>query len=72
MIAPVQNLFYHGITARVIYNEADELWYGKLNCSDLVTFEGESLDEATAAFREAADDYLEELTRIERSILDCE
>ncbi|MFH1428614.1 MAG: type II toxin-antitoxin system HicB family antitoxin [Candidatus Margulisiibacteriota bacterium] len=43
----------------VHYNDNDKVFYGKiLGIDDLVTFEGESVEELKAAFIDAVEDYL--------------
>ncbi len=53
-------LKYKGYIGTVHYEAEDELFAGKIfGIIDLVTFEGESVAEIKAAFKEAVDDYLE-------------
>ena len=47
---------YHG---SVEFSADDQLFYGKiLGIRDVVTFEGTSVDEINAAFKESVDDYI--------------
>ena len=51
---------YKDFTGSVLYNPEDRVFHGKIEfITDLVTFEGTSVDELEAAFAEAVDDYLE-------------
>jgi predicted HicB family RNase H-like nuclease len=53
-------LKYKDFTGSVLYNPEDRVFHGKIEfVTDLVTFEGTSVDELEAAFAEAVDDYLE-------------
>ncbi len=55
----MNTLKYKGYVGSVAYSEPDEVFFGKLEgIDDLVNYEGESVKELTAAFREAVDDYL--------------
>ena len=48
---------YEGIAA---FSDEDNVFHGKLQgINDLVTFEGETIDELEIAFEEAVDDYLD-------------
>lgn len=50
---------YKDFIGSVRFSAADETFYGKIEgISDLVTFEGQSVDELTLAFHEAVDDYI--------------
>ncbi len=50
----------NGFTGSVLYNPEDRVFHGKIEfITDLVTFEGTSVDELETAFAEAVDDYLE-------------
>lgn len=54
------NLTYKGYLGTVSFNSDDEVFYGKIHgINDLVTFEGESVDELKSSFKEAVDDYLD-------------
>lgn len=51
---------YKGYIATVHYSADDDVFYGKITgINDLVTFEGKSVKELKAAFKEAADDYIQ-------------
>lgn len=55
----MNTLKYKGYIGSVAYSEPDKVFFGKLEgIDDLVNYEGESVQELTAAFREAVDDYL--------------
>jgi predicted HicB family RNase H-like nuclease len=52
-------LIYKDFIGTVHYSNVDECFFGKLEgTDDLVTFEGQTVEELQAAFREAVDDYL--------------
>ena len=52
-------MIYRGYSARIEYSEEDECFVGHLDgIRDIVGFDGASLEEATAMFHEAVDDYL--------------
>lgn len=57
----MENVIKHkGFVGSVNYNDADEVFHGKLEyITDLVTFEGTTVEELKAAFREAVEDYIE-------------
>lgn len=51
---------YRGYQSIIRFSELDDCFYGKIEgLEDLISFEGRSVDELKAAFREAVDDYLE-------------
>ena len=51
---------YQGYAARVEFDGDDGLFVGRIaGINDVVGFHGSSVDELTAAFREAVDDYIE-------------
>ena len=55
----MNTLKYKGYIGSVAYSEPHRVFFGKLEgIDDLVNYEGESVDELTAAFHEAVDDYL--------------
>lgn len=55
----MNTLKYKGYVGSVAYSEPDKVFFGKIEGIDgLVNYEGESVAELTAAFREAVDDYL--------------
>lgn len=55
----MNTLKYKGYIGSVAYSEPDKVFFGKIEGIDgLVNYEGESVQELTAAFREAVDDYL--------------
>lgn len=52
-------LKYKGYTGTVAFSEKDGVFFGKVEGIDgLVNFEGSSVQELTASFQEAVDDYL--------------
>ena len=52
-------LKYKDFTGSVSYNAVDRVFHGKIEfITDLVTFEGDRVDELEAAFAEAVEDYL--------------
>lgn len=53
-------LQYKDFIGTVSFSEADKIFFGKIEgINDLVTFEGETVDELINAFHEAVEDYLE-------------
>lgn len=53
-------LKYKDFVASLDYSDADNVFYGKiLGISDLILFEGSSIDELKHAFEEAVEDYIE-------------
>ncbi len=51
---------YKGYIGKVEIDEEAGILYGEvINVRDVITFEGESVDEIQTAFRESVDDYLE-------------
>ena len=53
-------LRYKGFSGRVEYDEAASVFHGEvLDTRDVITFEGTTVDELEAAFRESVDDYLD-------------
>jgi predicted HicB family RNase H-like nuclease len=53
-------LTYKEFVGSVKLNTADKVFHGKIEfITDLVTFEGSSVNELEAAFKEAVEDYLE-------------
>ena len=55
----MNTLKYKGYVGSVAYSETDRVFFGKIEGIDgLVNYEGESVGELTAAFKEAVDDYL--------------
>lgn len=52
-------LEYSNFIGSVHFNSEDSVFYGKiLGISDLVTFEGRTVEELRASFREAVEDYV--------------
>jgi predicted HicB family RNase H-like nuclease len=53
-------LTYKGYIGTVHFSSEDDVFYGKIEgIRDLVSFEGQSVDELKKAFQEAVEDYLE-------------
>lgn len=53
-------LKYKDYLGTVQYSAEDEVFYGKVHAiNDLVSFEGDSVNELKKAFQEAVDDYLQ-------------
>ena len=58
-------LTYKGHTARIEFDPQDMIFVGHLaGINDIVGFHGKSVDELTAAFREAVDDYVETCAKV--------
>lgn len=50
---------YNGFIGSVNYSDDDEVFHGKLECiTDLVTYEGTTVQELKQAFHEAVDGYV--------------
>lgn len=50
---------YKGYVGTISFSEQDRVYYGKvLDIPDLVSYEGATLEELTADFRDAVNDYL--------------
>ena len=56
----MKNILKHeGFIGSVSFSAEDEVFYGRLEgIDDLVTFEGSTVEELKAAFKEAVEDYL--------------
>ena len=53
------SLSYKGFVGSVHFNAADEVFYGKIvGVNDLVTFEGTTVADLAASFRDAVEDYV--------------
>jgi len=53
-------LTYKGFVGSVHFSADDSVFHGKIEgIDDLVTFEGASVEELTAGFKEAVEDYLQ-------------
>lgn len=51
---------YKGYTGSVEYDPDDRIFHGSVdNITDIVTFQGDSVDELEKAFRDSVDEYLE-------------
>ncbi len=51
---------YKGYFARVEFDDEANIFHGEvINLRDVITFEGESVDELRKAFAESIEDYLE-------------
>jgi predicted HicB family RNase H-like nuclease len=56
----INSLKYQDYTASIQYSTEDEVFFGKvIGITDLITFEGTSVLELKAAFKEAIEDYLQ-------------
>lgn len=56
---------YKGYTARIEYDDADEIFFGKITgIRDTVGFHADTVEGLKTAFREAVEDYLDTCTRI--------
>ena len=55
----MSELNYKGLSGSAEYSPEDQCYFGKLSgITDLVMYEGETIEELTAYFREAVDEYL--------------
>ena len=55
----MNTLKYKGYIGSVSYSESDKVFFGQIEgIDDLVTYEGESVQELTSSFHEAVEDYL--------------
>ena len=53
-------LKYKGYTGRVEFDDEARLFHGEvLDLKDVITFQGQSVEEIEQAFRDSVDDYLE-------------
>jgi predicted HicB family RNase H-like nuclease len=51
---------YKGYSGRVEFDDEADLFHGEvIGLRDVITFQGRSVDEVKAAFRDSVDDYLE-------------
>ncbi len=51
---------YKGYVAEVEFDDKADVFHGEvINLRDVVTFEGETVDELRKAFQDSVDDYLE-------------
>ena len=54
----MNTLKYKGYIGSVSYSEPDKVFFGQIEgIDDLVTYEGESVQELTSSFHEAVEDY---------------
>ncbi|MDQ3108836.1 MAG: type II toxin-antitoxin system HicB family antitoxin [Bacteroidota bacterium] len=61
------NLQYKEYIGTVDFSAEDEVFYGKVHgINDLVTFEGQSVQELKKAFKESVDDYLETCAQLKK------
>ena len=64
------DLEYKGFTTHIKWSEPDKCYYGKIeNISDLVLFEGETIEECEKDFYDAVDDYIDFCKEIGDEIL---
>ena len=56
----MKNMMEHnGYYARIEYSEEDQCFFGEIaGITDVISFEGENIDELKMAFAEAVEDYL--------------
>ena len=55
----MNTMTYKGYIGSIAFSEKDNIFYGKIEgINGMVNFEGESVEELTAAFHGAVDDYL--------------
>jgi len=55
-----RTLEYKGFIGSVHYSAEDDILYGKIEgINDLISYEGSTIEEIKASFREAVQDYLE-------------
>jgi len=60
---------YKEFIGSVHYSAEDEVFYGKLEgVDDLITFEGESVEELKNSFAEAVEDYTELCQKIDKPV----
>ncbi|MCP4752760.1 MAG: type II toxin-antitoxin system HicB family antitoxin [Proteobacteria bacterium] len=60
-------LKYKGYTGSVNYNADDKLFHGKvLGITDVIGFEGSSVDELEKDFQDAIDDYFDTCKKLEK------
>lgn len=51
---------YKGYFAKVIFDDDADIFHGEvINLRDVITFEGESVNELKQAFKDSVDDYLD-------------
>jgi predicted HicB family RNase H-like nuclease len=51
---------YKGFYAQVVFDEDADVFHGEIiNLRDVITFEGETVEELRQAFQDSVDDYLE-------------
>ncbi len=56
---------YKDYAARVEFDPEDRIFFGRLACiSDIVSFNGETVNELEAAFKEAVDHYLDTCAKL--------
>lgn len=59
---------YKGYIGKISYSTEDEVFYGTVHgINDLVTFEGNSVDELKQAFHESVDEYLAMCERLNKT-----
>ena len=64
----IDSLKYQDYIATIRYSSDDEVFFGRVaGLNDLITFEGTSVKELKAAFKEAIEDYLETCKAIGKS-----
>ena len=59
---------YKGYIGKISYSTEDEVFYGTIHgINDLITFEGDSVNELKKAFHESVDEYLEMCERLQKA-----
>ena len=59
-------LTYKDFVAKIEYDPEDEIYYGDvIDCEDMTSFYGRTLEEVEQKFHDAVDDYLEWLEESE-------
>ncbi len=62
-----QIMTYKGYTANIAYDEADNIFVGRLaDIRDIVGFHGKNIDELQFAFHESVDEYVEGCNKLDR------
>lgn len=68
----MKNYFEHkGYTGTMEFSAEDKVFFGKVHgITDLVTFEGATVNELETAFKEAVDDYLEICRELGKNLIE--
>ena len=60
MSANLNTMKYGGYTAKIEYDDEDEIFFGRLaDIRDIITFHADNVAELKAGFHEAVNDYIE-------------